>query len=126
MIKNFLIVIAVVMFSTAAFGQSGRAKGSTGATGPMGPQGVAGPTGPAGAPGIQGPAGLQGPAGPQGAVGPQGPASTGEAPPAYDSGWFPITIGQDIGEFRDKHLAQLHGSTLLIKNKAGLEKLVGA
>ena len=36
------------------------------------------------------------------------------------------TVTRLLGEFRDKHLAQLHGSTLLIKNKAGLEKLVGA
>ena len=46
MIKNFLIAIAVVMFSTAAFGQSGRAKGSTGATGtwPVPPAPVASPS----------------------------------------------------------------------------------
>jgi CRP/FNR family cyclic AMP-dependent transcriptional regulator len=36
------------------------------------------------------------------------------------------TVTRILGEFRDKQLAQLHGSTLLIKNKAGLEKLVGA
>ena len=36
------------------------------------------------------------------------------------------TVTRLLGEFRDKQLAQLHGSTLLIKNKAGLEKLVGA
>ena len=87
-------------FTLGAQGEPGD-KGDPGPAGPAGPQGATGATGPAGAPGIQGPAGLQGPAGPQGAVGPQGPASTGEAPPAYDSGWFPITIGQDIGEFRD-------------------------
>src|SRR5258705_2869652 len=31
-----------------------------------------------------------------------------------------------IGEFREKEFAQLRGSTLLIRNKAALEKLVGA
>jgi hypothetical protein len=31
-----------------------------------------------------------------------------------------------LGEFRDKEFAQLHGSTLLIRNKAALEKLIGA
>jgi len=36
------------------------------------------------------------------------------------------TVTRVLGEFRDKNLAQLHGSTLLIRNKAGLEKLVGA
>src|SRR5690349_23696870 len=36
------------------------------------------------------------------------------------------TVTRILGEFRDKQLAQLQGSTLLIKNKAGLEKLVGA
>lgn len=36
------------------------------------------------------------------------------------------TVTRVLGEFRDKHLAQLRGSTLLIQNKAGLEKLIGA
>jgi len=36
------------------------------------------------------------------------------------------TVTRVLGEFREKNLAQLHGSTLLIRNKAGLEKLVGA
>jgi CRP/FNR family transcriptional regulator len=36
------------------------------------------------------------------------------------------TVTRVLGEFRDKQLAQLRGSTLLIKNKPGLEKLVGA
>jgi CRP/FNR family transcriptional regulator len=36
------------------------------------------------------------------------------------------TVTRVLGEFREKQLANLHGSTLLIKNKAGLEKLVGA
>ena len=36
------------------------------------------------------------------------------------------TVTRVLGEFRDKELAQLRGSTLLIRNKAGLEKLVGA
>jgi len=36
------------------------------------------------------------------------------------------TVTRVLGEFRDKQLAQLRGSTLLIKNKAALEKLVGA
>jgi CRP/FNR family transcriptional regulator, cyclic AMP receptor protein len=36
------------------------------------------------------------------------------------------TVTRVLGEFREKHLAQLHGSTLLIRNKAGLEKLIGA
>src|SRR5437588_9748015 len=36
------------------------------------------------------------------------------------------TVTRVLGEFRDKQLAQLRGSTLLIKNRAGLEKLVGA
>jgi CRP/FNR family transcriptional regulator len=36
------------------------------------------------------------------------------------------TVTRLLGEFREKQLAQLRGSTLLIKNKAGLEKLVGA
>jgi CRP/FNR family transcriptional regulator, cyclic AMP receptor protein len=36
------------------------------------------------------------------------------------------TVTRLLGEFREKQFAQLRGSTLLIKNKAGLEKLVGA
>jgi CRP/FNR family cyclic AMP-dependent transcriptional regulator len=36
------------------------------------------------------------------------------------------TVTRVLGEFREKELAQLRGSTLLIRNKAGLEKLVGA
>lgn len=36
------------------------------------------------------------------------------------------TVTRVLGEFREKHLAQLRGSTLLIQNKAGLEKLIGA
>lgn len=36
------------------------------------------------------------------------------------------TVTRVLGEFREKQLAQLRGSTLLIKNKAALEKLVGA
>jgi CRP/FNR family transcriptional regulator len=36
------------------------------------------------------------------------------------------TVTRVLGEFRDKELAQLRGSTLMIRNKAGLEKLVGA
>ena len=36
------------------------------------------------------------------------------------------TVTRVLGEFRDKDLAQLRGSTLLIRNKAALEKLVGA
>ena len=36
------------------------------------------------------------------------------------------TVTRVLGEFRDHHLAQLRGSTLLIQNKAGLEKLIGA
>jgi len=35
------------------------------------------------------------------------------------------TVTRILGEFRQKNLAQLSGSTLLIKNKAGLEQLVG-
>lgn len=35
------------------------------------------------------------------------------------------TVTRVLGEFRDKELAQLQGSTLLIRNKAGLERLVG-
>jgi CRP/FNR family transcriptional regulator len=36
------------------------------------------------------------------------------------------TVTRVLGEFREKELAQLRGSTLLIRNKAGLERLVGA
>jgi len=36
------------------------------------------------------------------------------------------TVTRVLGEFRDQHLAHLHGSTLLIQNKAGLERLIGA
>jgi CRP/FNR family transcriptional regulator, cyclic AMP receptor protein len=36
------------------------------------------------------------------------------------------TVTRVLGEFRDHHLALLHGSTLLIQNKAALEKLIGA
>lgn len=36
------------------------------------------------------------------------------------------TVTRVLGEFRDKQFAQLRGSTLLIKNKPALEKLVGA
>ncbi len=36
------------------------------------------------------------------------------------------TVTRVLGEFRDKQLAQLRGSTLLIKNRPALEKLVGA
>src|SRR5215831_9691682 len=36
------------------------------------------------------------------------------------------TVTRVLGEFRDKQLAQLRGSTLVIRDKAGLEKLVGA
>jgi CRP/FNR family transcriptional regulator, cyclic AMP receptor protein len=36
------------------------------------------------------------------------------------------TVTRVLGEFRERHLAQLRGSTLLIQNKAGLEKLIGA
>jgi len=35
------------------------------------------------------------------------------------------TVTRVLGEFRDKNLALLRGSTLLIKNKAALEQLVG-
>jgi CRP/FNR family transcriptional regulator len=35
------------------------------------------------------------------------------------------TVTRVLGEFREKELAQLRGSTLLIRNKAGLERLVG-
>jgi len=36
------------------------------------------------------------------------------------------TVTRVLGEFRERHLAQLRGSTLLIENKAGLERLIGA
>jgi CRP/FNR family transcriptional regulator len=36
------------------------------------------------------------------------------------------TVTRVLGEFRDKQLAQLRGSTLLIRDKAALERLVGA
>ncbi len=36
------------------------------------------------------------------------------------------TVTRVLGEFREKKFAQLRGSTLLIRNKAALEKLVGA
>lgn len=36
------------------------------------------------------------------------------------------TVTRVLAEFREKHFAQLRGSTLLIQNKAGLEKLIGA
>ena len=36
------------------------------------------------------------------------------------------TVTRVLGEFREKQFAQLRGSTLLIRNKAALEKLVGA
>lgn len=36
------------------------------------------------------------------------------------------TVTRVLGEFREKQLAQLRGSTLLIRDKAGLEKLIGA
>jgi len=36
------------------------------------------------------------------------------------------TVTRVLGEFRDKQIAQLRGSTLLIRNKTGLEKLIGA
>jgi CRP/FNR family transcriptional regulator len=35
------------------------------------------------------------------------------------------TVTRVLGEFRDKQLAQLRGSTLWIQNKAGLERLIG-
>lgn len=35
------------------------------------------------------------------------------------------TVTRVLGEFREKNLANLHGSTLLIQNKVGLEKLIG-
>jgi CRP/FNR family transcriptional regulator, cyclic AMP receptor protein len=36
------------------------------------------------------------------------------------------TVTRLLGEFREKQLAHLRGSTLLIKDKAGLERLIGA
>jgi CRP/FNR family transcriptional regulator len=36
------------------------------------------------------------------------------------------TVTRVLGEFRDKNLAQLRGSTLLIRDKAALEHLIGA
>jgi CRP/FNR family cyclic AMP-dependent transcriptional regulator len=36
------------------------------------------------------------------------------------------TVTRVLGEFRDKEVAQLRGSTLLIRNKAALERLIGA
>jgi CRP/FNR family transcriptional regulator len=36
------------------------------------------------------------------------------------------TVTRVLGEFREKHLAQLRGSTLLIQDRVGLEKLIGA
>jgi CRP/FNR family cyclic AMP-dependent transcriptional regulator len=36
------------------------------------------------------------------------------------------TVTRVLGEFRDKQLAQLRGSTLWIQNKAGLERLIGS
>ena len=36
------------------------------------------------------------------------------------------TVTRVLGEFREHHLAQLRGSTLLIQNKVGLERLIGA
>ncbi len=36
------------------------------------------------------------------------------------------TVTRVLGEFRDKQMAQLHGSTLMISNKPALEKLVGS
>ncbi len=36
------------------------------------------------------------------------------------------TVTRVLGEFREKQFAQLRGSTLLIRNKAALEKLTGA
>jgi CRP/FNR family transcriptional regulator, cyclic AMP receptor protein len=35
------------------------------------------------------------------------------------------TVTRVLGEFREKELASLRGSTLLIRNKSGLEKLIG-
>lgn len=36
------------------------------------------------------------------------------------------TVTRVLGEFKEKQMAHLHGSTLLIRNKPALEKLVGA
>ena len=36
------------------------------------------------------------------------------------------TVTRVLGEFRDKEFAQLRGSTLLIRNRAALEKMIGA
>jgi CRP/FNR family transcriptional regulator len=36
------------------------------------------------------------------------------------------TVTRVLGEFREKQVAQLRGSSLLIRNKAALEKLIGA
>lgn len=36
------------------------------------------------------------------------------------------TVTRVLGEFREKQLAQLRGSTLLIRDRAGLEKLIGS
>jgi CRP/FNR family transcriptional regulator len=36
------------------------------------------------------------------------------------------TVTRVLGEFREKEFAQLRGSTLLIRNKAALERLIGA
>jgi CRP/FNR family transcriptional regulator len=36
------------------------------------------------------------------------------------------TVTRVLGEFRDRRLAHLHGSTLLIQNKAELERLIGS
>ena len=36
------------------------------------------------------------------------------------------TVTRVLGEFRDRRLAHLHGSTLLIHNKAELERLIGS
>jgi len=36
------------------------------------------------------------------------------------------TVTRVLGEFRDKQIAQLRGSTLMITNRAGLERLIGA
>jgi CRP/FNR family transcriptional regulator, cyclic AMP receptor protein len=35
------------------------------------------------------------------------------------------TVTRVLGEFRDKHVAQLRGSTLLIQNRSALEKMIG-
>jgi CRP/FNR family transcriptional regulator len=35
------------------------------------------------------------------------------------------TVTRVLGEFREKNLAQLHGSTLLIQNRAALERMIG-